>query len=128
MIRGDYKSLAIQAVLGPNHSALIPEYMVVGWADEFFAIIVNTGIGVYHADLVPEFDGVTNSTYIDGGTYPDAVMPTYFVLLEDSMDATPIAFAPVTFTDGTGTPITPVMGDPIGVPAGALTFTYEDTA
>jgi len=123
MIRGDYKSLAIQAVLGPNHSALIPEFMYAGWADAAFVTLSNTGIRVEHNDLVPESDGVTNSTDIDGGTSP-ATVPTYFVFLDASTGGTAIAFAPATFTDGSGSPATPVSGDPIMIPAGALTFTY----
>lgn len=119
MIGDTYKPAAMQAVLGPGHSALIPETLWTGWLDGALGVLGMTGLSVSHDTFTEITEGVANADDIDGGLCP-ATVPTYFGLFDASTSGDLIAYAAVTFDT------TPVEDDPLTIGAGDLTFTYTE--
>lgn len=117
MIGDAYKSAAIQAVLGPAHSPVIPDVLHGAWLDGSLVLLGMTGGTVSHDDFGPSGDGVANTAVIDGGTCP-ASTPAYFAVYDAASGGDLVAYAPVTFDTA------PSSGDSLTSPAGSLTFTY----
>lgn len=117
MIGATYQSRAIQAVLGPGHSIVIPDTLYSGWLDASLDLIAMSGTTVAHEQFGESGLGVANIETIDAGLAP-ADEPAFFALFDDAVDGEVVAYAPVTFD----TP--PVDGDPLAFEAGELTFTY----
>lgn len=67
MIGPAYRSLAVQAVLGPAHSQVIPDVLWTGWLDGAGDLVAMTGLTVSHDVFGPTADGVTNAVPIDCG-------------------------------------------------------------
>lgn len=120
MIGDAYKSKAVQAVLGPGHSALIPATLWSGWLDSSLAVVGMTGLSVSHNDFGDVTDGVANIDDIDGGLFDDAWTVAYFGLFDAASGGDLIAYAAVTFDTA------PADGDSITISAGDLTFTYAE--
>lgn len=121
MIGATYQSLAVQAVLGPAHSALIPDVLWSGWLDGSGAVLAMTGLTVSHDSFGESGAGVANIDTLDGGLCPAAV-PARFGLFDAASGGDVIAYAPVTFD------VTPVEDDPLTFAPGDLTFTYGEPA
>lgn len=119
MIGDAYKSKAVQAVLGPGRSDLIPAVMWGAWLDGAGAVIAMTGLTVSHDAFSPTATGVANTAVIDGGVCP-ATVPARFALMDAAASGAVIAWAPVTFS------ATPDEGDPLSFAPGELVFDYTE--
>lgn len=116
MIGANYKSKAVQAVLGDGHSAVIPENLWGGWLDNLDALIAMTGLTVPHAAFTETTDGVINSAVIDAGVAGVGWNPYSFALYDAASGGDIVLVAAVT-------PFTPTDGDALVFPIGSLTFT-----
>ncbi len=67
MIGSAYRSRAVQAVLGPSRSPLIPSVLWLGWLDEDGDLVAMSGTTVSHDVFAALDDGVTNVVAIDAG-------------------------------------------------------------
>lgn len=119
MIGAAFKSRAIQAVLGPAHSARIPENLWVGWLNGSLGVLSMTGGRVPHSAFGPVANGVANTAIIDGGLCP-ATVPTYFGLFNAKSGGDLIAYAAATFASA------PSEDDVLTCSPGQLVFTYEE--
>lgn len=111
-----YKSKAVQAVLGPAHSTVIPDVLWSGWLDSSFVVLGMTGLTVSHDDFGAVADGVANTADIDGGTAPAGTI-AYFGLFDAASSGDLIAYAAVTFDT------TPTAGQSLTAAPGELVFT-----
>lgn len=121
MIGDAYKSAAIQAVIGPAHSSVIPDVLWGAWLDAGKALIEMTGNNVSHDDFGESGDGVANTAVVDAGLYP-ASAPSWFAVYDAATSGAIVALAPVTFDT------TPPEDGPITFAPGELNFTYDDGA
>lgn len=119
MIGDDYKSAAIQAVIGPAHSSAIPDVLWGGWLNGSLTLLEMTGLTVSHDDFGPITDGVANTTDIDAGACPSTT-PAYFGLFDAESSGNLVAYAAVTFSD------TPTEDESLTFLTGELTFTYTE--
>lgn len=119
MIGATYKSAAVQAVLGPGHSSVIPDVLWSGWLDSGLSVLGMTGLTVSHDSFGEVTDGVANTVEIDGGLAPAGTI-THFGLFDAASSGNLIAYAPVTFAS------TPAEDDPLLFAVGDLTFTYTE--
>ena len=67
MIGPTWRSRAVQAVLGPARSQLVPAVLWTGWLDSSGGLIAMTGLTVSHDAFGPAGDGVANTTAVDCG-------------------------------------------------------------
>ena len=119
MIGDAYKSKAVQAVLGPGRSDLIPAVMWGSWLDGSGALLAMTGMAVAHEAFGATSTGVANIAVIDGGACP-AATPARFALMDAASSGAVIAWAPVTFSEA------PAEGDPLLFAPGELVFDYTE--
>lgn len=116
MIGSTYTSKAIQAVLGPSHSGVIPAVLWGGWLDSGLSVLGYSGISVPHDVFGPATDGIVNIDTVDGGVAGTGWTIAYFGLFDAASGGNLVAYAAVTAT--------PSAGDPLLFTAGNLTFTY----
>lgn len=119
MIGDAYRSAAIQAVIGPAHSSVIPDVLWGAWLDGTLTLLAMTGTTVSHDDFSESGEGVANSVAVDGGVCPSTV-PSYFGIYDAATSGVLVAYAPVTFATA------PSAGDPLEAAVGELVFTYDD--
>lgn len=121
MIGPTYRSLAIQAVLGPDRSELFPATLYGAWLDDELEVLSEIGIAIDATAFGPHEDGVANIETLDGGLCPPET-PAFFALMDTAEDGEIVAYAPVAFAE------TPAEDDPLSCEPGALTFTYSPWA
>lgn len=119
MIGSAYTSKAIQAMLGPAHSSVIPDVLWVGLLDATETLIAMTGLTVSHDDFGPVTDGVANTTVIDCGVAGASWSIAYVALFDAASGGDVIARAAVSPA------VEPTDGDTLAIPAGDLVFTYD---
>lgn len=115
MIGALWRSRAVQAVLGPSRSALVPAVLWTGWLDSDGDLIAMTGLSVTHTAFGPSGDGVTNTTAIDCGV-AEAGWEIAALGLFDAAAGALIVSADL------GTPVTTTDGQELTIAPGALTF------
>jgi len=115
MIGPTWRSRAVQAVLGPNRSQLIPARLWTGWLDADGDLIAMTGLYVTHAVFGPSGDGVANIAPIDGGV-AEAGWVIAGVGLFDAAAGSLIVSADL------ASPVTTTDGQELTIAVGALTF------
>lgn len=112
-----YRSKAVQAVLGPNHSPLIPAVLHVGWLTSTGALIAMSGMSITHDVFGETTDGVVNTSLIDGGVAGTGWTIAAVGLFDAAASGALVASATLS------TPATPAAGDPLSFDAGNLAFT-----
>lgn len=117
MIGSTYTSKAVQAVIGPAHSSVIPDVLWSGWLDASLAVLGMTGMTVSHDDFGPITGGVANISDIDAGTAPVGTI-AHFAVFDAATSGALVAYASVTFAS------TPTTGDPLVFAPAALEFEY----
>jgi hypothetical protein len=68
MFSPEYRSIAMQSILGPAHSTLIPSVLWLGYLDAAGNLIAMVETPISHDSFGPNEDGVENIDPIDGGT------------------------------------------------------------
>lgn len=121
MIGATYQALAIQAVLGPARSELIPAVLHGAWLDGSKVVLSMTGNTVSHEIFGETATGVTNISDIDAGLAP-ASTPAFFALMDAAGGGAIVAAAAVTFN------VAPTPGDPLTIEVGVLAFNYGEPA
>jgi len=119
MIGDLYKSKAIQAVIGPAHSNVIPEVLWGGFLDGSGALIAMTGIRVRHDAFTTATDGVTNSVRLDCGVAGTGWTIAGFALFDAASGGAIVLSASVTS-------VSPAVDEPLAFAPGGLTFTYAE--
>lgn len=119
MIGTAYQALAVQAVLGPARSELIPAVLHGAWLDGSKAVLSMTGNTVSHEVFGETATGVANMSAIDAGLAP-ASTPAFFALMDAASGGKVVAYAPVTFD------VPPTPGEPKTIPVGVLAFNYGE--
>lgn len=120
-IGSTYTSAAMQAIIGPNHAATIPDVLWGGWLDTAGDVVAMTHLPVPHSSFGPVANGVENTSSIDAGVLPAGVPPLYFGLFDAETGGALVAFCTVTYD--TVTPPSP--GDPMQFPDAALAFVID---
>lgn len=115
MIGPTWRSRAVQAVLGPSRSPLVPAVLWTGWLDADGDLIAMTGLTVTHAVFGPAGDGVANTQAVDCGVAA-AGWTIAAVGLFDAADGDLIVSATLP------SPVTPDEDDALTFAPGALTF------
>lgn len=115
MIGPVYRSAAVQALLGPAHSPVIPTALWTGWLDGAGALIAMTGLSVEHDVWGPAGDGVTNTQPLDCGVAGTG-WEIHALGLFDAEAGALVVSADL------AVPLTPADGDPLVFAAGGLTF------
>ncbi|MBO9555615.1 hypothetical protein [Cellulomonas sp.] len=117
MIGEAYRSRAVQAVLGPSHSELIPAVLWLGWLDGSGGLIAMSGTSVTHEVWGPSGDGVSNVVAIDAGAAGDGWGTLRGVgLFDAAVDGTLVVAAAL------GAPVTPDEDEALAFEPGALVF------
>lgn len=117
MIGEAYRSRAVQAVLGPSRSPLIPSVLWLGWLDADGSLIAMPGVRVPHEAWGPSGDGVTNLVLIDAGSAEAGWGTLHGAGLFDAdTDGALVVAATL------AAPVTPAEDDPLVFEPGALTF------
>ena len=62
-----YRSIAVQAILGPARSTLMPSVLWLGWLDDEGELVAMSGATISHEAFIPTDGGVENVDPIDGG-------------------------------------------------------------
>lgn len=115
MIGPAYASRAVQAVLGPSRSQLIPATLWLGWLDSTGAVITVTTTSLSHDIWEPTATGVTNHDPIDAGP-AEAGWVIHAVGLFDSPTGDIVASAALP------EPVSPAEGDLLVFAPGGLVF------
>jgi len=110
-----YRSVSVQAVLGPDRSLLVPAVLWVGWLDGDGSLIAMAGTSVSADAWGPTDDGVANLSLIDGGLAGDGWTIAAVGLFDAAADGALVIAAEL------ATPITPDEGTPLSIFAGSLT-------
>lgn len=117
MIGPTWRSRAVQAVLGPSRSPLVPAILWTGWLDADGDLIAMTGLSVTHTAFGPSGDGVANIAPIDAGVAGTGWTIHAVGLFDAASGGNLIVSADLT------TPASPDEDDPLVFAAGDLTFT-----
>lgn len=115
MIGPTWRSRAVQALLGPNRSQLVPAQLWSGWLDADGNLIAMTGLPVSHDAFGPSGDGVANTTTIDCGVAGDGWAIAGLGLF-DAADGALVVSADLDVVQ------TPAEGEALTFSPGALTF------
>ncbi|WP_169165091.1 hypothetical protein [Cellulomonas taurus] len=115
MIGPSWRSRAVQALLGPNRSPLVPAQLWTGWLDASGQLIAMSGLPVSHEAFGPVSDGVANTTPLDCGVAGEG-WAIAGVGLFDAADGALLVAATLSSV------VTPDEGDPLTFDPGALTF------
>lgn len=115
MIGPTWRSRAVQAILGPARSQLVPAVLWTGWLDASGDVIAMTGLSVTHEAFGPSGDGVANITLIDCGV-ADAGWEISALGLFDAAAGALIVSADL------ASPVTTTDGQELTIAPGALTF------
>lgn len=114
MIGPTWRSRAVQAVLGPYRSQLVPAQLWSGWLDADGDLIAMTGLPVAHEAFGPSGDGVANTTMIDCGVAGAGWVIAAVGLYDAATGGALVVSATVSAT--------PDEGEPLVFEPGALTF------
>lgn len=117
MIGEAWRSRAVQALLGPARSSLVPSRLHVGWLDSEGDLIAMSGTSVLSAAFEASGDGVVNTTSIDAG-----VAGSGWVIAGVGLFDAPSG-GDVVLSASTSGPVEPDEGAPLSIAAGALAFT-----
>lgn len=119
MIGPEHKSTVVQAILGPEHSPLLPDQLWLGFLDEEGQLLDPPTTVVDQDVWTPVEGGVGNGEPIDAGAAPDE-WEIHAVGLFDAPDGALVITAvfPEPVQKGEGEPL---LFDTLG-----LTFTIED--
>lgn len=120
MIGSAYTSLAVQSILGPEHSLLIPDVLWGGLLDEDFNLIAMTGVQVHHEAFGPTTNGVHNIAIVDAGVAGDSWDIRAFAIYDAAEGGQILLIATVT-------PATPEEDEPLFFAIGDLVFTFLDS-
>ncbi len=116
MIGPTWRSRAVQALIGPSRSQLVPATLWTGWLDASGDLIAMTGLSVAHTAFGPSGDGVANTAEVDCGVAGAGWTIAALGLFDAAADGALILSADLT------TPATPDEGDPMLFEPGDLTF------
>lgn len=122
MFSPEYRSIAMQSILGPAHSTLVPSVLWLGWLDAAGDLIAMSGTTVPHESFGPAEDGVENIEPIDGGVAGDGWEIDAVGLFADEVGADLIIWALLDF------PATPEEDEPLTFDVGAVRFTIDADA
>lgn len=122
MIGSDFRSVAVQAVLGPFHAEVIPSVLWAGWLDAAGDLVAMSGERVDHAQFGPILDGVANTTALDLGVAGTGWTVHGVGLFADEGGTQLLVSAEL------DSPVSPTLGDPLVFDAGDLAFTIADPA
>jgi len=114
-IGSSYHAKAMASIIGPAHSALIPDTMWGAWLDGAGDVIEMTGTQVAHTAFAEITGGVANSVIVEAGVLPAGTV-AFFALMDAATSGQIIAMA--TFTTDA------VENDAVVFPAGTLQFLY----
>lgn len=111
-----WRSRAVQALLGPSRSPLVPSLLWIGFLDGAGALVAMSGTSVTHDVRAPTADGVTNAVLIDAGTAGSGWTFSKVGLFDapSGGDLMLAASLPA--------PQSPAEGEPLSIASGALTF------
>ena len=115
MIGPAWRSRAVQAVLGPNRSPLVPQ-LWSGWLDSDGALIAMTGLPVAHEAFGPSDDGVANTVLVDCGVAGAGWVIAGVGLFDAETGGSLVVSAQLS------APNTPAEGDELTFAPGALKF------
>lgn len=115
MIGPSWRSRAVQALLGPNRSPLVPAQLWTGWLDASGQLIAMTGLPMSHDSFGPADDGVTNTVMVDCGV-AGAGWAIAGVGLFDAAGGDLLVSAVLSAV------VTPDEGEPLTFDPGALSF------
>ena len=116
MIGPAYASRAVQAVLGPYRSQLIPATLHIGWLDDSGDLIAMSGTSITHDTFGPSGNGVANIAAIDAGVAGDGWTIHAVGLFDTPTGGDLVASADLP------APVSPTEGGPLVFGPGGLTF------
>jgi hypothetical protein len=117
VIGAAYRSRAVQAVLGPSRSPLIPSVLWLGWLDEDGELVAMSGTTAVHEAFAPLDDGVTNVVSIDAG----AAGPGWTIAGVGLFDAA--SGGDLVVSAALDAPVSPAEDAPLSFALGELVFT-----
>ncbi len=115
-----FRSTAVQAILGPARSGLVPSTLYVGWLDSSGDLIAMSGTTVSHDDFGPADNGVQNSVPLDCGVAGSGWNIHAVALFADAAGGALLMWAEL------DAPLTPDASAPLGFDIGDLRFTIGD--
>lgn len=116
MIGPEYASIAVQAVLGPDRSGLVPAVLWLGWLDEFGDLIAMAGVQVPHEVWGATDTGVANVEPIDAGLAGDGWEIHAVGLFDAEVDGSLVVSAALP------APLLPLEDDPLAFDVDGLVF------
>lgn len=116
-----FRSTAVQAILGPARSQLVPSTLWIGWLDGGGDLIAMAGMPVSHDVFGPSGDGVQNIVPIDCGV----AGPGWEIHAVGLFDG---PSGDLMLSAGLASSHTPEEGDPLVFQVGGLTFTVGGPA